>query len=380
MDNILYISNVAGKRMSYSFVGSSLEAAHALGLSFYIAANREKATSADIAEDEEKYGVKLLHIDLARSPFSFRNIKAYRQLCRIIRENHIDYIHCNTPVGGLLGRLAGKRCKVKKIIYQAHGFHFYKGAPKKNWLVYYPIEKWLARKTDILITINHEDFALAKEKLKLRKGGTVYYVPGVGVNLERMASVSVSREEKRAELGIPTEAPLLLSVGELNQNKNHETVIRAIAEVPDVHYIIAGKGDKLEALEALAASLKIQDRVHFLGFRKDVLELYAASDVFVFPSFREGLSVALMEAMGMGLPVACGAIRGNTDLIDENGGALFDPHSVDACRESIRRILSGDPQKMGAYNKEKVKAFSLDTVITQMTEIYQSLTEGNQDA
>ena len=168
MSNFLYITNISGKSMDYKFCGTALEAAKSLGYAFYSVANRSNSTAESIEEDEQKYGVKLLHFDLIRSPFSLKNYKAYKQLCKIIRENNIDYIHCNTPVGGILGRLAAKKCKIKNVIYQAHGFHFYEGAPKKNWLLYYRVEKWLARHTDALITINHEDYEFAKRKIKLR--------------------------------------------------------------------------------------------------------------------------------------------------------------------------------------------------------------------
>ena len=156
--NLLYISNISGKRMSYGFSGSAIEAAHLLGYQFYSVANRSDSTNEDICADEEKYGIKLLHINLSRNPFSLKNMRAYYELCEIIRKYDIDCIHCNTPIGGMLGRLAGKKCKIKKVIYQAHGFHFYKGAPKLNWILYYPVEKWLANYTDAIITINKEDY------------------------------------------------------------------------------------------------------------------------------------------------------------------------------------------------------------------------------
>ena len=329
--------------MAYSFSGTAIAAARALSYEFYSVANRSSSSAAEIEEDEKKYGVRLLHVDLNRSPFSFQNIIAYKQLCRIIHENEIEFIHCNTPVGGILGRLAGKKCKVKKVIYQAHGFHFYKGAPLLNWLLYYPVEKWLARYTDALITINQEDYALAKRKMKLRNGGKVYYVPGVGIDHHKFSKATIDKAAKRRELGIPEDAVLLLSVGELNHNKNHETVIRAIADL-NVYYVIAGRGELQQYLENLIDAQNLQDRVKLLGFRSDVKELYEAADIFVFPSFREGLSVSVMEAMASGLPCVASRIRGNTDLLENtNGGFLCDPHDALDFAEKIN-ILASDTQ------------------------------------
>ena len=373
MSKTLYVSNIGGKKMAYGFCGTAIEAAHSLGLAFFIVANRSQSTRDNVIADEEQYNVKLLHSDIARSPLDFcQNYKAYRQLIKMIREYEIDCIHCNTPVGGLLGRLAGKKCGVKKVIYQAHGFHFYKGAPLKNWLLYYPVEKWLARYTDALITINQEDYELAKRKMKLRNGGKVYYVPGVGIDVKKFSETTVDRSTKRRELGIPEDAVLLLSVGELNHNKNHETVIRAIADM-NVYYIIAGKGDLQPHLKKLIDTLGLADRVKLLGFRGDVKELYEAADIFVFPSFREGLSVSVMEAMASGLPCVASKIRGNTDLLEKTeGGFLCDPHNAADFAEKLNLLAASAElrEKMGRTNRMTIQKFSTETVIKEMQKIY----------
>jgi len=182
--------------------------------------------------------------------------------------------------------------------------------------------------------------------------------------------VIVDRKKKRAEIGIPENARLLISVGELNQNKNHETVIRAIAGM-DVYYIIAGQGHKKEYLELLAKEVGMSERVKLLGYRTDVSELYAVSGAFIFPSFREGLSVSLMEAMVSGLPVVVSKIRGNTDLIDDNGGLLFNPHSVTECREAIEQVLLSNSDTMVAHNQNKIKKFDVKSVIKQINALYE---------
>ncbi len=380
MGKILYITNFGGKRMSYAFSGTAIEASRELNLDFYSVANRSKSTLQDMKEDEEKYGVKLFHIDLVRSPFSLKNIKAYKQLVKIIKENDIDYIHCNTPVGGLLGRLAGKKCKVKKIIYQVHGFHFYKGAPKKNWLLYYPIEKWLARYTDALITINKEDFEFASEKIKFKNNGKVYYVPGVGIDSQSFNVDQSVRETKRQELNIPSDAFTIISVGELNANKNNGVIISALEKLKNdnIHYLVCGVGELERALIKQAEKAGLTNNIHFLGYRSDVKELYKAADCFVMPSFREGLSRSIMEAMSSGLPCVVSKIRGNVDLvIEDKGGYLFSPTNVDEIADKLKELANNsDLQKsMSEYNLSAIKNFDVSVVEEEIVKVYKEVFE-----
>jgi glycosyltransferase involved in cell wall biosynthesis len=209
----------------------------------------------------------------------------------------------------------------------------------------------------------------------------VCYVPGVGIDLNKFSDFTVDIDQKRIQLGIPKDALLLLSVGELNENKNHETVIKALSLMEDknIYYIIAGEGNREQLLLDIIKEKGLSDRVKLLGFRTDIDELCAISDIYVFPSFREGLSVSLMEAMASGLACAVSAIRGNTDLIDENGGVLFDPSSVDGCRQALVEICSSDVSQKGEYNTEKIKAFSLEKVIADMRHIYFDVAENAQE-
>ena len=153
---ILYILNIAKKVNNFSY--TSMIAAKECGLQFHIAGNWSYSDASERENDEKKYGIRIHQIDFVRNPYSLKNRKAYKQLLSLCKQESFDVIHCNTPIGGFLGRIVGNKCNVHKIIYQVHGFHFYKGAPIINWILYYPIEKWLARKTDIIITINKEDF------------------------------------------------------------------------------------------------------------------------------------------------------------------------------------------------------------------------------
>ena len=215
------------------------------------------------------------------------------------------------------------------MIYTAHGFHFYQGAPLINWLVYYPVERVCGKFTDKLITINQEDYHRANS-WSLRNNGKIYYVPGIGVDLEEIQNISINKVQKKKEIGISNDVKVLLSVGELNKNKNHEIIIRVLSKLTnnlvrlsdpkskiDLGAIAKGFiADKLkEYLKNLAKELGVSDKVKFLGYRKDVLEIYKIADLFLFPSKREGLPCSLIEAMACGLPCVASDVRGNKDLL-----------------------------------------------------------------
>ncbi len=360
---ILYVTTIGGTmRFFTSFIKELVEDGHTVD----IATNN---STSPVRQDYYEMGCKVHPISCSRSPLSKANLKAYKQLKKIIDENEYDIVHCHTPVAAMLTRLAARHARKKrtKVFYTAHGFHFYKGAPKKNWLMYYPIEWICAFLTDTLININKDDYEFAKKHIKAKN---VVYVPGVGIDTSLFKRDWKAGEEKRKELGIPTDAKLLISVGELNANKNHKCVINAIQKL-DVYYIIAGKGPLNDSLQALIDEKGLSHRVKLLGFRRDVLDLYSASDIFVFPSFREGLPVSVMEAMATGLPVVCSKIRGSVDLVDYNGGEYFSPRSPESCKKALETILLRDLEPIGEYNKEKVLDFDIEAVNKKMREIYE---------
>ena len=373
---ILYIMNTANKVNNFSF--SSIKAAHELGMEFHIAGDWTGYENEDeIKADEENYGIKIHQIDFIRTPYKPGNYKAYKQVVELIRKEKIDIIHCNTPIGGVVGRLAGRKCHVKHVIYQAHGFHFYKGAPQINWLIYYNVEKTLARISDAVVTMNDEDFAAAK-KFRLKKNGRAYKVHGVGIDLTQYGGFESCRDEKRRELGFSDDDIVIISVGELNENKNNSVIISAMAKLnnPHIHYILCGVGDCQESLENLARENGLENNVHFLGFRTDVNELYAASDIFTMPSFREGLSRSIMEAMASGLPCVVSKIRGNTELVQSGkGGFLCHPKNVSGFAKAFN-ILVSEPAlvaKMRKYNLRRIREYSDDVVVKEMMEIYKEV-------
>ena len=309
------------------------------------------------------------NVPFERNPLKPGNLKAYKELKHIIDEGEYDIIHCHTPVGAMLTRLAAKQARKRgtKVFYTAHGFHFYKGAPAINWILYYPVEKWLSRYTDVLITINKEDF----ERAKTFKAGKVCYVPGVGIDLKKFQTNPIIRNEKRRwlchEYDIPSSATVLLSVGEVNKNKNHRVVIEALGRLnrKDIYYVICGRGPLLDEYKELSRQYKIEEQVILTGYRTDVADFYKAADVFVFPSFREGLPVAVMEAMASGLPVITTRIRGSSDLVTEGeNGLLVQPKDVAGFCNAINQYANVLKREMTAKkNIEKANEYDLKHIL-----------------
>lgn len=279
-----------------------------------------------------------VNIDFARSPFSKQTFVAYRQLCDLFVRERFDIVHTHTPVGGVLTRLAARdaRRAGAKVIYTAHGFHFYKGAPLANWLLWYPVERVMSRFADVLITINKEDYKRAKHFAHCR----VEYVPGVGVDLSKFMSAK-GRDAQRQELGLAPSDFAVLAIGDLNDNKNHRILVEAIAGLPvHVKLFIAGEGPLRDELRVLASRLGVANRVSLLGFRRDVAELLNACDLFCLPSKREGLPVSLIEAMAAGTLCLASDVRGSSDLLEAfRGVGMVASNTASAWIKGIREIL-----------------------------------------
>ena len=362
---------------------SNIEILQKLGYQVDIACNFEFGSSTS-AERVNKFqdeliekGVNSYNIIIPRKLTKVKELLiAYRDVKKLLSQNHYEIVHCHSPIGGVITRLASIKSRKNgtKVIYTAHGFHFFKGAPIINWLTFYPIEKICAQFTDCLITINNEDYQRAVDNKFLAK--KIEYVPGIGIDTSNQKNLEFDKNIKKAEFEIKDE-PILISVGELNGNKNHEVIIKAISKINlPLKYIICGKGEKLDYLKDLAKNLGVQDRVIFTGYRSDVADLLKMSDIFCLPSYREGLSVALMEAMSSGLAVVCSNIRGNIDLVEQGkGGYLSAPNDFNSLSEAIYQIMTNDKLRaqMGNYNIDKIKMFDKNIVRTKMTDIYSEL-------
>ena len=369
---LLYITSLSGRRLN-GFMRSAILAARQLNIDFTMACNTDGADAEGYAADCAEYGIKLEHIDFARNPLSLQNKKAYRQLLSIMQKGKFDAVHCNTPIGGVLGRLCAKRAKIPYVIYQAHGFHFWTGAPLTNWLLYYPVEWLLAHYTDLLITINQED-CLRVQKFRLKKGGEQTLVHGIGVDAVKVQQVTVSKKEKRAQFGIPEDATVFVTAGELNENKNQETAIKAFADagLSNAYFIICGDGENQERLKQLVKQRGMEERIILAGFRRDIFEILKASDIFVLPSFREGLPGALMEAMSAGLSCMASRIRGNVDLLGEDYPYLF---AADDSRELCVKMqqIAGECTQWGDYCAEQIRPYTLPVVVEELKHIYERI-------
>ncbi len=324
-------------------------------------------------------GIITHHFPIEKSPFhGIRNTAAFFCLKKLLQTEEFDLIHCHNPMGGVLGRLAGWLYAPGAVmIYTAHGFHFYRKAPLKNWLMYYPVERLLAHKTDIIVTINREDFERASHFL-LKKNGKVWQIPGVGLDVRRFHPEPGTRTEEKKKLGFPENSFLLLSVGELNSNKNHQAVILALAQLRDkaVFYGICGRGKGRKKLEKLIVKEGLQDHVKLLGYRKDVESVLHGADCFIFPSRREGFGMAAVEAMASGIPLITSDCRGTREyMMHGKTGLVCRDNSPDAYATAIEKMKTNASVRntMGRVCRKQALQFSKEESARVMRLVYESV-------
>lgn len=327
-------------------------------------------------------GCRVHNIPFQRSPLSTDNAKAYKDLKRIIKEEQYDIVHTHTPVSSFITRMVCRKNSDIKVVYTAFGFHFFKGVAFRNWLLYYPLELVASKYTDLLITVNKEDYHRAKKRFHAKH---IEYLPAPGMNLKKFQNVLVDRTEKLKSLGVTEDDFVVLSVGELNYNKNHSTVIKAIDKLkdPTIKYLICGEGNLEEELRELIKKLGLEEQVTLLGTRRDLPEVYKVCDIFVFPSRREGLGMVSLEAMSSGLPLVTSNVHGIVDYsVDGVTGFTCDPTDADCFAKSIKKLKDSEELrfKMGEHNKVSVDDFELDKVLREVKEVYKYvIEEGNAD-
>ncbi|WP_034218421.1 glycosyltransferase [Lachnoclostridium phytofermentans] len=408
---VLMIASVAS--MIKQFNMNNISLLQKLGFEVEIACNFLEGNACDLdsievfKKDLKKLKIIYHQIDFPRKIYDVKNnYNSFKQLLELYYSNSYNLIYCQTPIGGALARLSLIKIKEKrhlKIIYAAHGFHFFKGSSLISWFVYFPIEKFLAHYTDILITINSEDYDRSK-KFKLPSNGKTIYVPGVGINLSEC--IVSNKENTKKKLLLNTNAFILLSIGELTKRKNHEVVIRAVYKLVNTSsrkivtllkylneekvdeikkrlvYVICGMGKEELKLKKLVNDLQLNKYIKFLGYQSDVKEILMVSDAFIFPSRQEGLPVALMEAMAFRLPIICSDIRGNKDLIKNQGGIMLNPCNVDNVMESIIRIYTLEEKQkrcMIDKNYNTLSNFSENVVNKQMYKIFSDIKENLEE-
>ncbi|TYA12034.1 glycosyltransferase family 4 protein [Paenibacillus faecis] len=328
-------------------------------------------------------------LSIERSPFRWNNLKAYKELADLIKRHGYHVVHCHTPMGGVLTRLAARQARRSgtKVLYTAHGFHFFDGAPIVNWLLYYPAEKLLSRWTDCLITINEEDYLRA-----IRRGfkaQSIVHVHGVGVDFGRFKPVDPrEKQQLRREHHIGQDRFVLIYAAELSKRKNQGFLLQAAANlkrrIPELLVLLAGQGDLETPYKRLAQRLGLTGNVVFLGQRKDMPALYALADVAVTTSRQEGLPVNVMEALASGLPMIATEVRGNRDLVEDGiNGYLVRPGDTEAFEQRVwelyasaklRKKLNGRDRLLGKYTVARV--------LEEMTSVYRAagVSEGEDEA
>lgn len=351
-----------------------------LGCEVHIACNFDYMEDTD-EERTKKYlekikteGVILHNIHFARSPFSSANIPAYRELKKIIDGGNFDLIHTHTPAASIFARMAARKARKNGtvVMYTCHGFHFHNAAPEKNWIMYYPVEKWMSRYTDYIVTINKEDF----NRAKTFHAKNVRYIPGVGVDIDRIKNAKVDKKAYKKSIGIPEDCVMLLSVGEMIERKNHQVIIKALGKLKrnDIYYVICGKGPLKEELEQLSKSLGVH--TVFLGFRKDIPELCNTADISAFPSQIEGLGLAGIEAMAAGVPLVSSNVHGILDyVIDGKTGYACDPDDVDGFAKAIDKLASSKElrESMKEACLKAVEPFEIKNALNTMWDIYREI-------
>lgn len=376
---VLIITTVSG--FLWQFEKNSVEILKKTGAEIHYASNFQHPAYEFDESFFDENGIRTHHIPIEKLPWKLgRNFRALVRLAGIIRRERIDTVHCHNPVGGLLGRLAAQMSGRKPaVIYTAHGFHFYQGAQVKNWALYYTAERLLARCTDALITINEEDRNYAR-RFRLKKGGNVFRIPGVGVDTRRYAPQPKLREEARRRMGVKEDEFCLLTAALLDPEKNHETVLKMLVGMKGktafpFRYVICGEGPHRHALEEMTREWGLEEQVTFLGFRTDLDVLLQGADVFLFPSLREGLGMAALEAMACGVPVAAARNRGTVEYI-RNGenGFLCEGRRAEDFWDAVL-LLQAEPALRKALGNRAVRdslGFSRERAAEAMERIYKA--------
>lgn len=348
-----------------------------MGYRIFYAADFSRPVYGMRQEELDALGVTKIQIAVSGTPLAIcSHLGELKKLKELTEREHITAVHCHTPVGGFLGRMLGRMFgRELKVIYTAHGFHFYQGAPVINWL-FYPAEALMARYTDALITINREDFRRAKN-FHLRPGGRVYRIPGVGICKERLQADEGAGKRWRQQHGIPQNAFHLLTMGELNRNKNHAVILRAMKRLSsrEIFCSIAGEGGSRAELEREIAAFGLEDRVRLVGYQEDAASFLASGDAFLFPSRREGLGMAALEAMTVGLPVIAADNRGTREYMRQGvNGYICGWKDEKGFAVAINRLYR-DPllrETMGQAARRTAEKFSRERTTEIMARIYRN--------
>lgn len=334
------------------------------------------ACSIDKPVDKElqRRGVKIFEVPFSRNPLGIGNIKAFIKLEELQRINDYDIVHVHTPIAAIYGRLLKLNFPSLRIIYTAHGYHFLKGGSKLGWILYYPIEKIMAKFTDVTININKEDYEITKEKLKPKK---CYLLNGVGLDLDKYKKLSSKEiQEKRKEFGLKDKDFVVLMVAEINKNKNHIQLINAMDilkdKYPNIKVLCIGDGTLKESLEKQIILRNLQNNIFMLGYGLDVNKLINTSDIGILLSRREGLPRNIMEFMACGRKVIATDIRGCRDLIcDETIGTLVNVDDYESTAKAIEKYYILNDKSFEV--SEEIKKYDIENVNIELLKIYDDI-------
>lgn len=330
-------------------------------------------------ENKALDGIVWKNIEFSRNPINRSNISAYKELVNYMKLEHFDAVHTHTPVASFLSRMAAKRAKIKYVIYTAHGFHFYKGAPLKNWIIYYNIEKIASRWTDAIITMNNEDYNIAIKKFKNNKTN-IFYVNGVGVDIDKYKTIEVKNITFKESLGLNKDDFVISVIAELSERKNQIQLLEAMTKISNkyknIKVLLVGNGPMTDKIKKYLREHNLEDSIILLGRRTDIPQILNITDICCLFSKQEGLPRNLMEAMCNKKAIICSKIRGNTELvIDGENGIVVDVGDIDSTVKSIEKIyLDKDLRTyMGKNGFEKIQKFSQENILNQMDKVYSSI-------
>lgn len=354
---------------------ANIKAISELGYELHLLANFDNGPGPEGKNESFAQWCKEQGYIIHQMPFvrgaSLKNFRLVKALKAFLRNEKFDIVHAHTETGGLILRMASSAKGSSKYIYTAHGMSFWNGCPLKNRIIYKTIEKWICRGMDANLGMNQEELDFLREI----KPQAANFVHGIGLNLDRFQKKERSRGEVRDEFGVTDNDKLIVSIGELDDNKNHATVIKALSFLKNKNYkyVVCGVGPNKDKLNQMAADAGVSDKVILAGYRSDIPDILHAADLFVFPSFHEGMPVAALEAMACGLPLICSKIRGNVDIVkDGENGFLFEPEDHSSLAIAMERLIIEQSlsKKFGEKNKELVTDFSQNAVIEELKKIY----------
>lgn len=370
MKKVLYITTVS--RTINAFLIPHIKMLLDSGYEVDCACSVDKPVSNELISR----GVRVFEVPFSRNPLGIGNIKAFDRLTELQNINNYDIVHVHTPIAAIYGRLLKLSFPKLRTIYTAHGYHFLKGGSKIGWMIYYPIEKLMAKFTDVIININSEDYEITKNKLKPKKS---FFINGVGLDLSKYKKLSTKEIlEAKKEFQLSEDDFVVLMIAELNKNKNHIQIINAMEllkeKYPNIKVLCIGDGAMMNKLKDQISSKYLHKNIFMLGYREDVNKLINISDIGILMSYREGLPRNIMEFMACGRKVIATNIRGCRDLVcNETVGQLVQVGNYEETAKAIEKYYLLKDRKFEI--SDEIKKYDINNVNKELAKIYSEFAE-----